>query len=287
MSPNDPSTLYSASYRLFKTTDEGSSWIALPTTTTDGSEWRTDVPLTDIALTKSDPASLMATNTLAVFRSSDGGLTWTDASSGHLTYDLEIDPQDSLKAYACVLASEEGTPRPRVYRTTDGGETWEERDSGLPPLFKFRVRVDPLDSNVLYCGTDVGLFWSTDQGASWERLGGGLPLASVTDIQLLDDGSVVRAATYGRGVWELRSPLATPAIRNATKSGKKLFVEGEKFGAGAKVLLNGREQKTANDPANPATRLICKKAGKKIKSGDRLQVKNPDGALSAEFIFER
>ncbi|MEW6206832.1 MAG: hypothetical protein AB1631_00590 [Acidobacteriota bacterium] len=287
MDMSDPKILYSASYRVFKTTDEGSSWVTLPVTTTDGSEWRTDVSLTDIALTKSNPAVLMATNTLAVFRSVDGGSTWVDASNGHLTYDLEIDPKDALRAYACVLASEEGTLRPRVYQTTNGGETWGERDSGLPQFFKFRVRVDPVDSNVLYCGTDVGLFWSTDQGASWARLGGGLPFVSVTDIQLLDDGSLVRAATYGRGVWELRSPLATPAIRSATKSGKKLFVEGEKFDARAVVLLNGREQKTANDPANPATRLICKKAGKKIKPGDRLQVKNPNGALSAEFIFAR
>ncbi len=285
MDPNDSRILYSASHRVFKTTDEGISWIALPTTTTDGSEWPTDTPLTDIALTKSNPAVLMATNAINVFRSADGGLTWTDASTGHLTYDLEIDPRDASRAYACVLASEEGTLRPRVYRTTDGGASWEIRDSGLPQFFKFRVRVDPLDSNILYCGTDVGLFWSEDQGASWARLGGGLPRAQVTDIHLSDDGSLVRVATYGRGVWELRSPLATPAVTGASKSGRKLFVEGEKFDAGAVVLLNGREQKTANDPDNPATRLICKKAGKKIKPGDRLQVKNSDGRLSAEFIF--
>jgi hypothetical protein len=50
-------------------------------------------------------------------------------------------------------------------------------------------------------------------------------------------------------------------------------------------LLNGEEQKTSNDPENESTTLIGKKTGKRIKPGDRLQVRNPDGALSNEFTF--
>ena len=51
------------------------------------------------------------------------------------------------------------------------------------------------------------------------------------------------------------------------------------------VLINREEQKTRNDDQNPQPTLIGKKAGKKIKPGDRLQVRNPDGTLSEEFIF--
>ena len=54
---------------------------------------------------------------------------------------------------------------------------------------------------------------------------------------------------------------------------------------GAVILLNGEEEKTRNDDQNPSTRLIGKKAGKKIKAGDKLQVRNPDGTLSEEFSF--
>ena len=71
----------------------------------------------------------------------------------------------------------------------------------------------------------------------------------------------------------------------ASVSGKRLFLTGENFHAGAVILLNGEEQKTRNDGVNPQTTLIGKKAGKKIKPGDRVQVRNPDGALSEEFIF--
>ena len=59
---------------------------------------------------------------------------------------------------------------------------------------------------------------------------------------------------------------------------KKLIVVGENFDPDAVILINGEEQKTRNDDQNPGTTLI-------IKPGDRLQVRNPDGPLSEEFIF--
>ena len=76
-----------------------------------------------------------------------------------------------------------------------------------------------------------------------------------------------------------------PRIIMASITGKKLFLTGENFHAGAVILLNGEEQKTKNDPQNPQTILIGKKAGKKINAGDSIQVRNPDGSISAEFTF--
>lgn len=74
-------------------------------------------------------------------------------------------------------------------------------------------------------------------------------------------------------------------IISATVEGKRLFVAGENFDSGAVILRNGVEQKTKNDPQNPQTALIGKKAGKGIKPGDRLQVRNPNGSKSEEFTF--
>jgi hypothetical protein len=79
--------------------------------------------------------------------------------------------------------------------------------------------------------------------------------------------------------------VTPPKITMASVAGKKLIVVGENFNPDAVILINGEEQKTRNDDQNPGTRLIGKKAGKKIKPGDRLQVRNPDGPLSEEFIF--
>jgi len=85
---------------------------------------------------------------------------------------------------------------------------------------------------------------------------------------------------------EMLNPAPTaPRIIMASTSGKKLFITGENFDDGAVILLNGEEQKSKNDEQNPQTILIGKKAGKKIRPGDRIQVRNPDAALSEEFIF--
>ena len=80
--------------------------------------------------------------------------------------------------------------------------------------------------------------------------------------------------------------IFTPKITGAERSGKQLIIAGDEFADGAELLLNGvRQKKVVNDVVNSATVLIARKAGKVIQSGDRLQVRNPDGALSNEWIF--
>lgn len=87
------------------------------------------------------------------------------------------------------------------------------------------------------------------------------------------------------------SPFSTlkicgPRISGVGKEGKKvLIVTGDNFDDGAAILLNGEKQKTINDDQTPMTRLIGTKAGKRITPGDKVQVRNSDGTLSLEFIF--
>jgi N-acetylneuraminic acid mutarotase len=88
---------------------------------------------------------------------------------------------------------------------------------------------------------------------------------------------------------ELYDPAAAateiPRIMNVLVEGKKLLVFGQNFDTGAVILRDGVEQHTKNDPQNPQTALIGTKAGKKIKPGDKLQVRNPNGTMSEEFTF--
>src|SRR5262249_17499082 len=65
------------------------------------------------------------------------------------------------------------------------------------------VKSDPQSATTLYAGTHMGVYRSTDGGASWSRFGAGMPLVAVTDIYISPDTSLVRAATYGRGFWDL------------------------------------------------------------------------------------
>ena len=91
-----------------------------------------------------------------------------------------------------------------------------------------------------------------------------------------------REPSYEPCCW---TPPVPARITSVSVSGKKLFVFGENFDPGAVILLNGEDQKTGNDEQNPKTIVIAKKAGKKIKPGDKLQVRNPNGSLSEEFTF--
>ena len=77
--------------------------------------------------------------------------------------------------------------------------------TALPNVPVNVIKLDPGDPSggTVYVGTEVGLYRSTDGGASWARFGTGLPLVSVTDLAISADGSSIRAATFGRGFWEI------------------------------------------------------------------------------------
>jgi len=117
---------------------------------------------------------------------------------------------------------------------------------------------------------------------------------------LLNNGQVLTTGglDYGTSIGDFRGSLASaelytgpktslpaPRITGASVSGKKLIVVGENFDGGAVILLNAEAQRTMNDEQNPKTTLIGKKAGKKVKPGDKLQVRNLNDAVSEEFIF--
>jgi photosystem II stability/assembly factor-like uncharacterized protein len=199
MDPSNPGTIYTGSFRLWKSDNGGDFWRAL-SSTVDGVSWPSST-VTAIAIAPSAADTLMVAKSNAVFRSTDGGRSWVrSASPGSAPVnDLEIDPVNPLVAYAALGT----TSGDSIYRTTDGGVTWIPRSNGLPEFAAQAVRVDPGDPNVLYCGTDVGVFRSENQGGSWSRFGTGLPSASVYDVNVLADGSLLRVATHGRGVWEL------------------------------------------------------------------------------------
>lgn len=94
-----------------------------------------------------------------------------------------------------------------LIRSLDGGATWTRVDgNGLPavPIVKLLVSSRDSSRKTIYAGTWLGVYESTDAGATWHRFGAGLPLAIVNDLYMPPDGSFLRAASYGRGVWDYR-----------------------------------------------------------------------------------
>jgi photosystem II stability/assembly factor-like uncharacterized protein len=93
-----------------------------------------------------------------------------------------------------------------LVRSRDAGVTWQRVDqgNGLPALPISRIIVDPRNRNTIYVGTWAGVFVSRNSGGTWEPLGAGLPIAIVNDMYMPEDGSFLRIASYGRGIWDYR-----------------------------------------------------------------------------------
>ena len=98
-----------------------------------------------------------------------------------------------------------------LWKSTDFGATWAALDrtssqasNGLPAGVPVNTIVnDPTDPATLYAGTHLGVYRSTDSGGTWARFGAGMPLVNVTDFYISPTSSRMRAATFGRGFWEL------------------------------------------------------------------------------------
>jgi hypothetical protein len=95
-----------------------------------------------------------------------------------------------------------------VIRTTDYGETWEDisgfegnevSSNGFPDVTVNDLLVMPYNTDIIWAATEIGIFESLDNGASWHYADNGLPAVSVFQLQF-QDGAII-AATHGRGIW--------------------------------------------------------------------------------------
>ncbi|MBL0216541.1 MAG: hypothetical protein IPQ07_21990 [Myxococcales bacterium] len=105
-----------------------------------------------------------------------------------------------------------GEPPPdakgRLYRTTNFGATWQsivgaDPAHQLPNVPIYVVKYDPVTPTTIYAGTDLGVYLTTDDGVTWNRMGEGLPMVPVRDIYIAKNQEFIRVATYGRGLWEI------------------------------------------------------------------------------------
>ena len=117
---------------------------------------------------------------------------------------LAIDPNNAKTIYACFA----GFGPNNLYRTTDGGNTWTNLSAGLPAAPLHSVVIAPFNSSYVYIGSDLGVFGSADQGATWSPANEGP--ANVQVLNLAWARNYLLAATHGRGAY--RIALGPPTV---------------------------------------------------------------------------
>jgi hypothetical protein len=157
--------------------------------------------------------------------SRDGGGTWSErsgdvrgVSDGTYVSRIVASRSGAGIAYVAFDAHRDGDFEPYIFRTTDFGEGWTSLTDGLPPGSVNSMAEHPDNPNVLFVGTEQGLFVSTNAGAAWAKLSH-LPTTPVDDLVIHPREKDLVIGTHGQSVWILddTAPLAewTAAVASA------------------------------------------------------------------------
>ncbi len=239
VSLHDSNVLYTAAQFVMRSADQGQSWkvISPDLTRNDKSKQQpsggpitldiTSVEYYDtvFALAESprEKGLLWAgTDDGLIHLTRNDGQSWTDVTPKDLPIWsmvslIDASPHDAATAYAAIDRHKLDDLKPLIYRTHDFGKTWTRIVTGIPDGAYVRaVREDPMRKGLLYAGTELGVYFSADDGAHWQALQLNLPTTPVHDLVVKDNDLVV--ATHGRSFWILDdlSPLRQAAAGIST-----------------------------------------------------------------------
>jgi photosystem II stability/assembly factor-like uncharacterized protein len=229
VSRHDPKVIYHAGSVLLKSTNRGQSWeeispdLTRPVPehmgrvegpfTTDGIAGAAYHTIFYVAESPHEAGTLYAgTDDGLVHVTRDEGKTWKNVTPEGIGFaqinSIEVSPHEPGTAYIAVSNYKYGDYSPHVFKTRDYGESWTSIIAGIADDAWARVvREDPRRKDLLYLGTETGMYVSFDGGQQWQAFQLDLPVVPVTDLTVHGDDLV--ASTQGRAFWILDdlSPL--------------------------------------------------------------------------------
>jgi photosystem II stability/assembly factor-like uncharacterized protein len=225
LSPHNPRTLYLGGNQLFKSADRGDKWMIIsPDLTTANPEKNkptggitddttgAETHCTIITISESPvrPGLLwVGTDDGNVQLSRNDGVSWTNVRSNITGVPaetwcsrVEASPFDEGTAYVAFDGHRSDDFHVYVFRTADYGKTWTPINKGIPdgqPVYV--IREDPKKKNLLFLGTEFGVFVSRDSGQNWSDFSQNMPTVAVHDLYIHPRENDLIAATHGRGIW--------------------------------------------------------------------------------------
>lgn len=238
ISPHDSKTLFFASQRVWRSDDHGDTWTPISGDLTRnedrvsmpvmGRTWSYDAPrdlyamssyntIVNISQSPIDPDVLYAGSDDGLIGiTEDGGETWRtiDELPGvpdrFFVNDIKADLHDADTVYVVVDDHKAGDFSPYILMSENRGRSWRSISGNLPERHVlWRVVQDHVEPDLLFVGTEFGLFFTVDGGGSWTKLKGGTPNIPFRDLAIQQRENDVVGATFGRGFYVLDdySPL--------------------------------------------------------------------------------
>lgn len=213
ISPHNPRILYLGGNFVFRSVDRGDHWQTISPDLTRGKPGpsaSTGHTLSTLAESPRRPGLLWAgSDDGRVHVSRDGGVSWTDVSDKipdlppeRWITRIEPSPHADGTAFLSIDRHRNDDLASYLFKTTDYGATWQSLTANLPASGPVHiVRADARNPQLLFVGTEHGLFASTDGGQKWHKLGGNLPTVPVHDLVIHPRDRELVIATHGRSIW--------------------------------------------------------------------------------------
>jgi photosystem II stability/assembly factor-like uncharacterized protein len=304
-SKHEPNTYYHGAQYLLKTTDMGRTWQeASPDLTRNekDKQGKGGGPYTNEAVGAENYG------TLAYVMESplEKGVIWTGSDDGlvHLTTDggknwknvtpaglaeclvnaIEVSPHDKATAYIATTRYKFNDHTPGIYKTTDYGKTWTKITTGLPDnAFTRVVREDNVQKDLLFAGTELGVFVSYNGGKQWQPFQLNLPIAPITDLRVHQNDLI--AATSGRSFWILDDLTLVRQYKKDGHKGVALYQPESAYLANGRSELNKTDDSfsgtSAEGGVNPANGIVLYYHLPELKKGSivTLDIKDAEGNL--------
>jgi len=234
VSPHNPTTIFHASQRVWRSDDRGDSWRPISGDLTRdetrieldvmGRQWSWDSGWDLFAMSKYNTITSLAQSPIdenilyagtddgLIQVSSDGGESWTEIEAGDLpgvpdtafVNDIKADLFDADTVYLALDNHKYGDFAPYLLKSTDRGRRWRSIADDLPERhLVWRVVQDHVDPDLMFAGTEFGLFVTLDGGEQWVELTGNAPNISYRDLAIQRRENDLVGATFGRGFWLL------------------------------------------------------------------------------------